>query len=216
MKVYPYIKDQKRIKYYEKIEKYWNTLDGNYIKLNQYFNKYWKNCELFNFTKSSDKIIENRTNNICESFHHKLNKKISHYHPKISFLVQDLKNITKEYYDDYIKALSSIKKKEKPNYIAKDIFDFVKKFVKIINEEFDLDSFIQNISNDGENFYNLIIEIMEKISDTNENVMESLKKIFIEKNLIKKWKNRWKRRRRLWWWRRRKRKKWFGWKKRKP
>ena len=46
-------------------------------------------------------------------------------------------------------------------------------------------SFIQNISNDGENFYNLMIEIMEKISDANKNFMESLTKIFIEKNLIK-------------------------------
>ena len=45
--------------------------------------------------------------------------------------------------------------------------------------------FHQNISNDGENFYNLMIEIMEKISDEKENVMESLRKIFIEKNLIK-------------------------------
>ena len=31
-----------------------------------------------------------------------------------------------------------------------------------------------------------MIEIMEKISDANENVMESLRKIYIEKNLIKK------------------------------
>ena len=77
MKVYLYIKDKKRKKYCEKIEKYCNILGGNYIKLNQYFKKYWEDCELFNFTESSDKIIENRTNNICESFHHKLNKKIS-------------------------------------------------------------------------------------------------------------------------------------------
>ena len=110
MKVYPYIKEEKRKNYCEKIEKYCNILGGNYIKLNQYFIKYWKTCELFNFTKLSNKIIEKRTNNICESFHHKLNKKISHYHPKISFLVQGLKNITKEYYNDYIKSLSNIKK----------------------------------------------------------------------------------------------------------
>ena len=30
-----------------------------------------------------------------------------------------------------------------------------------------------------------MIEMMEKISDSNKNVMESLTKIFIEKNLIK-------------------------------
>ena len=127
MKVYPYIKDKKRIKYCEKIEKYCNTLGGNYIKLNQYFNKYWKKCELFNFTKSSDKIFENRTNNICESFHHKFNQKISHYHPKISFLVQGLKNITREYYDDYIKALSSIKTKKKNLITLQKIYSILLK-----------------------------------------------------------------------------------------
>ena len=79
-----------------------------------------------------------------------------------------------------------LKKKEvQTNYIAKDIFNFVKKFVKNTKESFDLETFIQNISNDGENFYNLIMEIMEKISDSNESVIESLRKIFIEKNLIK-------------------------------
>ena len=61
--------------------------------------------------------------------------------------------------NDYIKVSSNIKKKKEiPNYIAKDIFDFVKKFVKNTKEAFDLDSFIQNISNDGENFYNLILK----------------------------------------------------------
>ena len=52
-------------------------------------------------------------NNICESFHHKLNKKISYYQPKLSFLVNGLKNITKENYDEYIKSLSKIKKIKK-------------------------------------------------------------------------------------------------------
>ena len=102
MKVYPFIKEEKREQYNEKIEIYCNNLGGNYIKLCKYFVKYWKECELFNFTNVNNQIIENRTNNICESFHHKLNKKISHYHPKMSFLVNALKNITKEYYEDYI------------------------------------------------------------------------------------------------------------------
>ena len=104
----------------------------------------------------------------------------------MSYLVNALKNITKEYYEDYIKKLSKIiKKEETPNYIAKDIFNFVKKFVKNTKENFDLDSFIQNISNDGESFYNLIIEMMDKVSDTSENVIESIRNIFIGKNLLK-------------------------------
>ncbi len=84
-----------------------------------------------------------------------------------------------------LKFYLTLRKKEIPNYIENDIFDFVKKFIKNTKETFDLDSFIQNISNDGGNFYNLIIEIIEKNSDTNENVIERLRKIFIEKNLLK-------------------------------
>ena len=104
----------------------------------------------------------------------------------MSYLVNELKIITKKYYDDYICSLSKLKKnKESPNYIAKDIFEFIKKFVNVSKENFDLYSLIQNVGNDGKNFYNLIIEIMEKVSDESENVKESLKSIFIKNNILK-------------------------------
>ena len=79
MKSYPFIKEGKRKIYFQEIKSFTNSLGGNYLKLTEYFTKYWKDCELFNFTNSENEIIQNRTNNICESFHHKLNKKISHY-----------------------------------------------------------------------------------------------------------------------------------------
>lgn len=34
------------------------TLGGNYMKLLKYFIKYWKECEIFNFTNTDNKIIE--------------------------------------------------------------------------------------------------------------------------------------------------------------
>ena len=186
MKVYPYIKTDKREKYYEKLEIFAENLGDNYIKLLKYFKKYWKDCELFNFTNLNNKIIENRTNNICESFHHKLNKKISHFHPKMSFLVDGLKKITKEYYDDYISVLSKVKKKEySHNYIAKDIFNFVKKFVVTSKENFDLDTLIQNVANDGENFYRLIKDIFEKISDESDNIIDNIRNVLIKNNILK-------------------------------
>lgn len=48
-------------------------------------------------------------NNICESIHNKMNKKVDHFHPKLSYLVNQLKFITKEYYDKYIENLSGLK-----------------------------------------------------------------------------------------------------------
>ena len=41
----------------------------------------------------------------------------------VPYLVNELKILAKEYYDEYICSLSKIKKKkESPNYISKDIF----------------------------------------------------------------------------------------------
>ena len=155
MKSYPFIKEGKREIYFQKIKSFTNSLGGNYLKLTEYFTKYWKDCELFNFTNSENEIIQNRTNNICESFHHKLNKKISHYHPKLSFLVNGLKNITKEYYDEYIKSLSKIKKeKETYNYVANDIFKFIKQLVKHSKENLALDTLLQYVKNEGKAFMN--------------------------------------------------------------
>ncbi len=126
LKAYPFIEDDNKENYCEKINNFVILLKGNYIELKNYFNKYWKNCELFNFTKANNEIIKNRTNNICETFHSKLNRTISHYHPKMSFLINQLKNITKSYYEDYIDTLSKNKKKNEPvHYLANDIFNFI-------------------------------------------------------------------------------------------
>lgn len=176
MKVYPFIKNDRRKNYCEQIKVYCDNLGGNYPKLNDYFIKYWKECSLFNFTNTSNEIIINRTNNLCETFHSKINRKISHYHPKMSYLVDELKNITKLYYDDYIKNLSIIKKEKwNFNYIANDIFKFIKNFVHINKENIDLNSIVQNLNKDGENFYHLIISILENVFDSDYNIIESIK-----------------------------------------
>ena len=111
VKAYPFIKDKRREDYCNKITRFCNTLKGNYIKFNNYFIKYWKNAEIFNFTELDNSTIKNRTNNICESFHSKLNKEISHYHPKCSYLASELKRITIVYYNNYISTLSKNTKK---------------------------------------------------------------------------------------------------------
>ena len=190
LKSYPFIKEDKRDKYCEKIENFCNNLGGRYIKLKNYFFKYWKSCELFNFTYVNNEIIENRTNNICECFHSKLNRKIAHFHPKMSFLVNELKEITKTYYNDYIDTLSNIKiKKESKNYIANDIFKFIKKFVDNNKVNFDLDNLIQYLNSDGENFYKLIVSIIDNIGDFNDNIIDNIKSVFINNNILKEDEN---------------------------
>ena len=81
LKAYPFIKEHRREEYCKKKD-FYESLKGNYIKLKNYFDKYWKNTEIFNFTELDNNEIINRTNNIVESFHPKLNHQVSHFHQK--------------------------------------------------------------------------------------------------------------------------------------
>ena len=88
----------------------------------------------FLISQMDNNTIRNRTNNICESFQRKLNYEICHFHPKISFLIEHLKKITKKYYEDYIKLIisnSNNKKLNEENYISSDIIKFMKKYIRI-------------------------------------------------------------------------------------
>ena len=76
IKAYPFIQNDKREEYCSKIESYYTSLKDDYAKFNKYFVQYWKNSKNFNFTELDNNTIRNRTNNICESFHGKLNYEI--------------------------------------------------------------------------------------------------------------------------------------------
>ena len=64
-----------------------------------------------------------------KSFHRTLNKQISHYHPKISYLADKLKYFAIEAYKKYNLALvNSVKSNENSYNIANDIFNFIKNY----------------------------------------------------------------------------------------
>ena len=185
IKSYPFIKENIKEKYFEKLEKYCKNLKGNYIKLYNYFSKYWKTNKLFNFTYLNDNRILKRTNNVVENFHSKLNRYISHFHPKSSYLVNELKKLTKEYYDSYIIKLSKRNEEEiNINYIAKDIINFIKKFVDVHKVNFDIDNLNQFIKLDGESFYELNLLILNSITDCKDDAIDNLKILFIKNHII--------------------------------
>ena len=156
-----------------------------YIKLYNYFSKYWKTNKLFNFTYLNDNSILKRTNNVVENFHSKLNRYISHFHPKSSYLVNELKKLTKEYYDSYIIKLSKRNEEEiNINYIAKDIINFIKKFVDVHKVNFDIDNLNQFIKLDGESFYELNLLILNSITDCKDDAIDNLKILFIKNHII--------------------------------
>ena len=185
LKAYPFIKDKNREDYCKKITDYCESLKGNYIKLKNYFYKYWKETEIFNFTELDNNEIINRTNNIVESFHRKLNHQVSHFHPKCSYLIEELKKISKQYYDKYINNLSIINTNNKEyNYISKDIINFIKKFLQSHKENINIDNLNQYLKQDSDNFYKLTINIFDCISLFNDDIIDNLKSIFIKNNLL--------------------------------
>ena len=162
-----------------------NALKGDYLRLNNYFLKYWKNTEIFNFTNKDNSIIINRTNNIVESFHSKLNKQISHFHPKLSFLVSELKKITKLYYDKYINSLHKVNIIEnEKNFIVNDIINFIKNFVKNNKVNLDVETISKFLKDEGENFYNLMIKILEILGIFNDNIIDNIINVFIKNKIL--------------------------------
>ena len=60
IKAYPFIKEKNLENYCKKIEDFCFNLKGNYIKLYNYFYKYWRNNRLFNFSSLNDELIEKK------------------------------------------------------------------------------------------------------------------------------------------------------------
>ena len=51
------------------------------------------------------KEIDERTDNICEIFHNNLNKLVNVPHPKISFLIEKLKDYIKSQFDKQLEYI---------------------------------------------------------------------------------------------------------------
>ena len=83
--------------------------------------------KFLNFDLLSNGEISNRTNNIVESFHHKLNAHIESPHQRISILIGKLKLFSIDYYRAYVGKMFE-KKNEKlsKQNIYNDIFNFIK------------------------------------------------------------------------------------------
>ena len=97
-----------------------------------------------------------RTNNYIESFHKNLNDSLNSFHPKISYLVEKLKNFTINGYQIYIESIVNNKEEKYIKYsVIDDILLFISKFKKkykidlepniIIQEESDISKDIESI-----------------------------------------------------------------------
>ena len=118
---------------------------------------------------------------------------VPYFHPKCSYLVEELKKISKEYYDNYITniKLSWVNNNNiEYNYLSNDIINFIKKFIVSYKENIDIDNLNQYLKQDTENFYKLTLNILDFICLFDDNINDNLKNIFIENNLLEDNKNK--------------------------
>ncbi len=76
------------------------TLNGFFFHFSKAL---WKKCCDYGLTKKNleKKVQFWRTYNICESFHRTINNHINHFHPKIAYLSDKLKNYTVDAFKKY-------------------------------------------------------------------------------------------------------------------
>ena len=81
------------------------------------------------FDSIDDYQLKHRTNNQVELFHRNLNQIIENSHPKISYLLDKLKMVIINKYNDYLIFDNKAGNKEVSKYdLFNDVFNFVKDF----------------------------------------------------------------------------------------
>ena len=171
-KIYPFLKEEDKKKFLESIDNYINKIDNNdkFKKLSKYFHINWEYSNFVNFDSIEDSKIKYRTNNHVELFHRALNNLIENPHPKIAYLLEKLKVIIVNKYNEFLVLENKIRKVEKDKYnIFQDIYDFVLKYSKKYKLNFDLNLLVQDDNNSIETLKNICDQLLEDIFDINFN-----------------------------------------------
>ena len=160
--MYPFIHENYREEYVEKLEEFVKSKDLRFVKFFKYFKKNWISNKNFYFHKISGENYERRTNNICESFHSTINRQLHVNHPKVSYLVDKLKYFSREAYQKYNMAMIGKFGDIDTSYnLSKDIYDFIKNFHKKYSTGFNITMLEDNINEEKSN----LIDICKKFLD---------------------------------------------------
>ena len=92
LKIYPFILKVKKDFFINEIYDFAQSVDKSYNSFIKYFKKSWENSKFLEFDILPNGNIYNRINNLIKSFHHKLNNVIEYNHPRISILLDKLKD----------------------------------------------------------------------------------------------------------------------------
>lgn len=115
----------------EKNKEFWLNKEKTIKKYNnnKYFKNNWESSKFLDFDEISNGEIVNRTNNIVESFNHKLNSIVEYPHHRITVFFEKLILISQDYYKCYIKKLFNNKiNKTFTQNIYLGIYNFLENF----------------------------------------------------------------------------------------
>ena len=107
LKIFPYIKLDEKKEYFTEIDEHFK-IDNKYNKFLIYYKNNWLNSSFVNMDVINRDEYLNRTNNYLESFHHALNNTIESFHPRISYLVEKLRTITINKYEEYKNSINPL------------------------------------------------------------------------------------------------------------
>ena len=126
-KIYVFIPNWKKGEYLKEIDNFYKD-KIEYISFIKYFKKNWSTCNFLNFEDCDQNQIIERTDNVCEHFHNNLKNMINIHHPKISYLIDKLKDCTISVYNNLIKDLVLENNISEKNFnVYDDVFEFLKK-----------------------------------------------------------------------------------------
>ena len=164
-----FIPESEKSQYLKQIKEYFN--ENNIFKsFISYFEKYWSNNNFLNFEECNKNDILERTDNVCENFHNRLNNLIQNPHPKISYLLDKLKLLTKIQFDKLVNSfLLNVDNIEKDFSVYEDVVNFLKTLKEKYNTKISFD-FIKNLENNEEkNLKDISLKIIEKVLNVNIN-----------------------------------------------
>jgi hypothetical protein len=104
-KLYPFILMKNKKNFIKGVYEYATSCDLQYKTFINYFKKNWENSSFLNFDIMPNGVLQYRTNNLIEAFHHKINNLVEYNHPRVSILVEKLKDLSIQYYQNYVGKL---------------------------------------------------------------------------------------------------------------
>ena len=167
-KIYPFLKEKDKIEFLKSINNYIEEYGDNkkLKKLASYFDNCWKDSNFIEFDSINDNKIKYRTNNQIELFHRSLNQLIENSHPKISYLLEKLKLIIVNKYNEYLVYDNKINNEKFSKYdLFKDMYNFTVKFSQKYNMNFDLKILMQTENILNEELGKICNKILDEIFD---------------------------------------------------